>query len=164
MMDESGNACRAGGSPSSDTRARERTAACSRRPQQGSLDVSDLYFGRGQANEDVAASEAGLLGAKELPQHSFHPIAIDRARKDALGNDEAKPGNTERIGPEKQAEPGTPESSPTGEHRGDISGPEALPSTVTPAGAQTLNRLRPLARRARITARPPRVRMRTRNP
>lgn len=102
--------------------------------------------------------------AKQLPQHALHPVAIDRAGKDALGDDEAKPRDAERVDSGEDTEARTLERSPAGEQRGDVGGSEPQPSTISPADSQTLNRARPLARRARITARPPRVRMRTRNP
>ena len=82
-------------------------------------------FARRHADQDVAASEARLLRAKQLPQHALHPVAIDRARKDAFRNDETESGNAERIGADEHAESRTPERSPSGEQRGDIGGPEA---------------------------------------
>ncbi|HMK23820.1 MAG TPA: hypothetical protein VK466_15920, partial [Terriglobales bacterium] len=80
------------------------------------------------------------------------------------GNNQAQPGHSERIRPQKHAESWTPERSPASEQGSDIGRPEPQLSAVPTANAQTLNRARPLARRARITARPPRVRIRTRNP
>ena len=140
------------------------TAAWSWGSYETSFYLGERNLGRAHANEYVAASKARLLLAKQLPQHPLHPIAIDRAWKHALGNDDAKSGNAERIGSNEHAEPGAPERRAAREQRGDIGGPEPQPSAISLADAQTLSRARPLARRARITARPPRVRMRTRNP
>jgi hypothetical protein len=58
----------------------------------------------------------------------------------------------------------TPDGSPVGEQGRNIDRTEAQPPAIASAYAQTPRRARPFARRARITARPPRVRMRTRNP
>ena len=104
------------------------------------------------------------MAPEPLPQRTFRAIAVDRARKDTFGNDKTEPGNTEGVRFEHHTEPGTFDGSPAGKQRGDISRAESLPATVALATAQTLKRARPLARRARSTARPPRVRMRTRNP
>src|SRR5882672_7836624 len=164
MKGGSGSAFPKAGSPNIGNRERGRTADGSSGPYQALFDLTEHEPGRGHANQNVAASETRLLSAKQLPQDALHPVAIDRARKDALGNDQPESGNAERIGSEQHAESGTPERPSAGEKRGDVGRSEALPSTVTPADAQTLNRARPLARRARMTARPPRVRMRTRNP
>ena len=128
------------------------------------LDFRQFDLRSAHADQDIPASEARLLRAEQLAQHALHPIAVDRARKNAFRNDEPEPGNAKRVGAGEHAESGTLERASAREQRGDIRGPEAQPSTVTPARAQTPNRVRPLARRARITARPPRVRMRTRNP
>jgi hypothetical protein len=89
------------------------------------FDFVESDFARRHANQDIAASEARLLRAKQLPQHALHPVAIDRAREDTLRNDETESGNAEWIGAKEHAESGPPERSPAGEQRGDIGGPEA---------------------------------------
>jgi len=164
MRGESGNAHREADSPNSDSRAPGKTATCSRGSHEISFDFCRRNLSRGHADQDVAAPQACLLMAKQLPQHALHAVAIDRAGEDALGDDEAEPRDAECVDSGEDTEARTLERSPAGEQRGDVGGAEPQPSTVSAADSQTLNRARPLARRARITARPPRVRMRTRNP
>jgi hypothetical protein len=102
------------------------------------------------------------MGTKAFAQQPLRAVAVYGARKYPLGNNEPEPRNTQRICLEKYVEPGAFDRSPTGKQPGDVGRAKPLPTTV--ALAQTLKRARPLARRARSTARPPRVRMRTRKP
>ena len=104
------------------------------------------------------------MTAKPLPEHALRTIAVDRAREDTLRNDKTQSANADSIGLEQHAKTRTLGSPRSRQERSDICGTEPLPTAKTPALAQTLKRARPLARRARSTARPPRVRIRTRNP
>src|SRR4029077_12389278 len=162
--DGSGSAFPAWGSPNSGNQRRGRTAACSPGSNETLFYFRQRGLGCSDADQDVAAAKARLMRPEQFPQPALHPVAIDRARKNALGNDQTEPRYAERMGPEGHAESGTSERRTAGEQRNDIGSPETQPSTVAPADAQTPSRARPFARRARITARPPRVRMRTRNP
>jgi len=102
------------------------------------------------------------MGAKTFTQQPLRPVAVYGTRKYTLGNNETEPGNTQRICHEKYVEPGALDGSPSGKQPGNVGRAKPLPTAVTLV--QTLKRARPLARRARSTARPPRVRMRTRKP
>lgn len=117
------------------------------------------------ANQDVARPESLLMSAKPLPQHAFCPASVDRAREDTLRNDETQPAETDGVGLEHDAETEAFDGSRS-KQGNDFPVAEPLLAAKAPAiaQAQTPNRARPLARRARSTARPPRVRIRTRNP
>jgi len=117
-----------------------------------------------QANQNVAASQLRLMTTKPLTQHTLRAIAVHCARKDTLGNDKTQSTDADGVGLEHHAKTRLLDSSRSGQQRSDICRAKPLPATKALALAQTLKRARPLARRARSTARPPRVRMRTRNP
>jgi hypothetical protein len=104
------------------------------------------------------------MTAKPLPEHALRAIAVDRAREDTLRNDKTQSADANGIALEQHAKTRALDGPPSRQERSDICGTEPLSTAKTPALAQTLKRARPLARRARSTARPPRVRMRTRNP
>jgi hypothetical protein len=99
-----------------------------------------------------------------LAQPPLHPVAVNRPWKDALGNDKTEPGHAQHVRSERDRESCASDGPDSRQQRGDIGSAQALPAGIAPALGQTLRRARPLARRARITARPPRVRMRTRKP
>jgi hypothetical protein len=110
------------------------------------------------------AAETPLVDTEPLPKPSLQSVAIDGAGNCALGNDYAESGNPESIRPEQHGKTWTSDGPSSGKQRSNVSGPEPLPTAKSLALVQTLRRARPLARRARRIARPPRVRMRTRNP
>jgi hypothetical protein len=138
------------------------TTFCSRRSRQQFRDIGHSERFSRQPDQDVAASKSPLMGAKTFTQHPFHPVAVYGTRKYALGNNETEPRDTQRICLEEYVEPGALYGSPSCKQPGNVGCTKSLPATVTLA--QTLKRARPLARRARSTARPPRVRIRTRKP
>ena len=110
------------------------------------------------------AAETPLVDAEPLPKPSLQSVPIDGVGDCALGNDYVKSGDPECIRLEQYGKTRTSEGSSPGEQRSYVSGAEPLPTAISLALVQTLKRARPLARRARRIARPPRVRMRTRNP
>src|SRR3977135_3075157 len=83
-----GSAYRAAGSNCSDNSESTAITVCSRRSHQASLDFRQYNYTYTQANQNIATSKSRLLGSKQLPQQALHPVAVDRARKNALGNDE----------------------------------------------------------------------------
>jgi hypothetical protein len=137
---------------------------CSRGSRQAPLELGYHHGPLRHANQDIATSQLRLAASKPFSNHALDAIAVDRARQHPLGNDEAQPRDAERVCFEQHAETGALDGSPSGEQGNDIGGPESLPAGEAPVLAQTARRARPFARRARSTARPPRVRIRTRNP
>jgi hypothetical protein len=105
-----------------------------------------------------------LMNPEPFPKLPLQSIAIDSARDCALGNDYIESGDPEFVRLDQHGEARASENSSPGNQCGNVSSPEPLPVAISLAVAQTLRRARPLARRARRIARPPRVRMRTRNP
>lgn len=99
-----------------------------------------------------------------LAQLPLQPVSVDRSWKNTLGNDKTDSGHAQRVGSEQDRETRAPDRPDSCQQRGNIGSMQTLPAGIAPALGQTLRRARPLARRARITARPPRVRMRTRKP
>jgi len=162
--DESGNASQAWDRTHSDRPEQATAAACSR-GTHATIEIRCGNVSPRQANQDVARSEPLLMSAKPLPQHALCATSVDRAREDTLRNDDTQPGETDCVGLEHDAETGAFDRARS-EQGNDIPVPEPLRAAKAPAiaRAQTPNRARPLARRARSTARPPRVRIRTRNP
>lgn len=85
------------------------TAACSLGTQEALFDFDEREFARSHADQDVATSQAPLVCSEQFSQHALHPVPVDGAREKPLGNDQTEPRNAERIGPEEQAESGTPQ-------------------------------------------------------
>lgn len=118
----------------------------------------------GQAYEHVTAAQLFPVIAKPLAHDALQPVAIDCPAQVPARNDQSQPGRAERIGSELDGEAAAPDAAARGEQRFDVPSAQPLPLRVAPLAAQTPSLARPLARRARITARPPRVRIRTRKP
>jgi hypothetical protein len=115
----------------------------------------------------VHAGQAVAHGPEHLAHQSLCPVAIDRPRRDALGGDDADSGMSKPVGPRKYHEMTPHARSAFCQRLGELR-PAREPRAARQAGVrplnQTLRRARPFERRARMTARPLRVRMRERNP
>ena len=108
-----------------------------------------------------------LAMPEPLADEALDTVAVNCARYMAFGDDQAETAVGEPVGPKLDNERLAPVPATGGEQRRDIGGAEPLARAIRPAPdwrVQTPSRARPFARRARITARPPRVRIRTRNP
>jgi hypothetical protein len=136
----------------------------SRRIRQQIRDFRDDDCFFRQPDQNVAVPEPRLMTPEPLAQLPFQPVSVDRSWKNALGNDKTDSRPAQRVGSEQNREPRASDGPGSREQCGNIGSMQTLPAGIAPAPGQTLRRARPLARRARITARPPRVRMRTRNP
>jgi hypothetical protein len=116
-----------------------------------------------------------LFQAERLAHEAPDPVPRHRTGRETLGHDEREARVVERTGEPVEVEAGGAYHLAALQRRGDRCGTEPLlaaqalsaPQPVVEARSErqtTPSRARPLARRARITARPPRVRMRTRKP
>lgn len=119
-------------------------------------------------NHKICRRQFESAGTEAFANQAFDPIAVDRACNEALADDNAEARSTsagwtehlemcahfDRSGSERMRE--------FGRRKQALRAPEPEPG----CGSQvhTLKLWRPLARRARITALPPRDFMRTRNP
>jgi hypothetical protein len=143
-----------------------RSRGSSRHLRQQLSHCNDQFSGiRRQSHQDVSTAELALVDAEPFPDHTLEAVTINGARNDAPRNDEAKARAPERVRPRLYRHASTPHARARREQHVDVFAAESLFAGVALRAAQTTpRRTRPLARRARITARPPRVRIRTRNP
>ena len=123
-----------------------------------------------QAHQHIEPRQAIAPDAKYFPYDTLHPVAIDGPGRHLFAGDDSKPRVSESIQPGKHGEiPARPDRAGSQRCRELIRTPQPRRARKThprrPAPAvQTASRARPFARRARSTPRPPRVRIRTRNP
>ena len=125
-------------------------------------------YGRARAHDQVNPCECAALGAKYFARDAFTVIARYGARHHTFADYDAETRAGNPVGSGIHLEQPAVDPAFISEHRGERIG------TVEPVRpgkrvdlarpGQTPRRARPLARRARTTARPPRVFMRTRNP
>ena len=107
--------------------------------------------------------------AERFPHQPLRPVPVDRPRHRFLADNDTEARVALAIRHGKHGEVAARCGRPRSERRRKLLA-VLQPRRARQAGfrgdrgAQTLNRARPLARRARNTERPPRVRMRTRNP
>src|SRR5690349_17430431 len=120
-----------------------------------------------QLNHHVYTRQAVAHRPEHLADEALCPVTIDRPWRNALGGDNADSGMGKAVGPHEYHEMAPHARSALCQRLGELR-PAREPRGARQAGvellAQTLRRARPLERRARMTARPLRVRMRERNP
>ena len=137
---------------------------------------ADFHAGRGhrfaqrtaaQLDHHIHAAQAVASAAEHLAYQALRAIAVDRPARDPSTDDDTDARLTQPIGPGKHGEMAA-HPDRTGRQGSTIlfstQQPHAARQRRPVGAAQTPNRERPLARLARNTARPPRVRMRTRKP
>lgn len=108
-----------------------------------------------------------LVEAEHFARLALEAIAVDGARRDLSARHQTQPGMAEVIGLSGNDEIFPADTAITGKNGDELCGlpqPVCLGQGVCGNRRQTPSRVRPLARRARITALPPRVLMRTRKP
>lgn len=115
-------------------------------------------------DHDVAASELALAQSKRLARKTADSIARHCLPDQTLRDDEGKPWVLKLVRQALQNEALGSRAAPRFEHLCDRLRPQPLVWPQPGTRGQTPRRVRPFARRARITARPPRVRIRTRKP
>jgi len=119
-----------------------------------------------QLNHNINAGRPLGHGTEHLPHHALHSIAVDRARRDSPAGNDADARLGQAVGLDVNGEIAPRPRLTVRQRRAEMLAPlqpHAARQRARPL-AQALNRARPLARRARITPRPPRVCMRARNP
>ena len=104
--------------------------------------------------------------AERLAHQAFRAVAVDGPRRYPFARDDADAGIGAAVRPDEQREVAARTGGSEPEGRLELlSRQQSRAARQRGAGAaQTESRARPFARRARITFRPPRVRMRTRKP
>jgi hypothetical protein len=118
-----------------------------------------------EPDQQVNLAQTSLPGSEPLADLPFDSIASDRQRNMAFRRSQAEAGVTERIWPDLYEYAATTHFASIQQQRRNVLLAEPLDPGIAPAAVvQTASRARPFARRARMTARPPRVRIRTRNP
>jgi len=123
-----------------------------------------------QAHQHIESSEAIAPGAERFTHDTLHPVAIDSSRSHFLAGDDSKPRVSQTVRPRKHGEMSARPDRAGSERRRKLTrtaqpcrSRKIHPRRPVPA-VQTASLARPFARRARSTARPPRVRIRTRKP
>jgi len=117
-----------------------------------------------QPHKHIPSDQERLITPEPFPKQALGTITINGARKETLGYDQTQPGIVQTVGSDLDGN--QPCAARPGERKdlGDRVAAEPLRLPESLSAPQTPRRSRPFARRARITALPPRVRMRTRNP
>ena len=120
----------------------------------------------GQHDEIVTAQSPPVL-AKHFPHQPLDPVAVHGTRSNLLADDDADTRALQPVRLHEHAEMAADRHGLASERRlipGPFQETRRSRQRRPVRGVQTLSRARPFARRARITARPPRVRIRTRKP
>ena len=117
-------------------------------------------------NHDINAYWPRGHGAKQLPHHALHSITVDRPPRNAPAGDDSDASMRQAVGLDVHGEIASRPRFTGRQRRCELLAPlqAGAPRQRKAPLAQALNRVRPLARRARNTPRPPRVRMRARKP
>lgn len=118
-------------------------------------------------HNEINTGKPLLAQPKSLAYEPLYPVTVDRPGSNLLADNYADSRPVQCVCPRKHAEMATDRDRLPGERSQELDPPQQTRRTWQcrrTRGAQTLNRARPLARRARSTLRPPRVRIRTRNP
>lgn len=118
----------------------------------------------GQAKDEVAAAQFRLPMAERFPAEASDAISLDRSPHQPFRNDQRQPRVPEGIDDAVKHEALRSHGTAHLECRGHGAGTQPPVAPQPSAARQTASRARPFARRARMTARPPRVRILTRKP
>lgn len=117
-----------------------------------------------QTKDEVAATQFCLTLAECFTPETSDAISFDRPSHQTLRNDQREPRITEGIDDAVKRKALRSQGAARLERCGYGSGAQPPVAPQTGGARQTASRARPFARRARITARPPRVRILTRKP
>src|SRR5262249_39088070 len=123
-----------------------------------------------EAHDHVMSLDPGPSALKRDTQHSPDPVAVDRARKRLVADDESCATTITCSGREDDLQIVAVAPAPTAKHRVECAPPRKPVATARAhhrtAGCarQGVRRLRPLARRAASTLRPPTVFILARKP
>jgi len=118
----------------------------------------------GQSQNEVAATQFCLTPAKRFAPEASDAISLDRPFHQALRNNQRQPRIPEGIDDAVKREALCSHGAARLERRGYGSGAQPPVAPQASGARQTASRARPFARRARMTARPPLVRILTRKP
>ena len=145
-------------------------------PYQGCLQGSAATAIRGSLCHDnhIQTVQKSLVVSETLPRRSLHDVAPVSPTDSLPGNSETKSCRSSTVFCRKHREQRIARSSPASKHPLELGACQQPVVTREPdshrrrgrgtALSQADNLARPFARRAFITARPPRVLMRLRNP
>lgn len=121
-----------------------------------------------QPHDAIVSRDPVLLESERFADQAADAVSRHCARRQPLRNDQRDSRTGGRVGEPIQVEPVGARDPSGPQYRGDRCRAETLVATQTRAARAcrqtTPSRARPFARRARITARPPRLRIRTRKP
>jgi hypothetical protein len=117
-----------------------------------------------QAYHAIYSAPALLLPAEHLADQATNARPIHRSRCVAFGDDQRDACHRQAVHSKVQPEISTSPTTALAQRKLHGCRAEPLPPTKSLVWLQTDRRARPLARRARMTARPPRERIRTRKP
>lgn len=166
--DETGSSAQATDSPRTGTPGSAQTGLFSSFRRKRAFEVSDqrckLQPPGAKPHKQILPDQTRLFTPKPFPKKTLGTITIHSARKQTLRYDQAEPGIVETVGSDLDGNRARSPGPGNRKDLGDRFAPEPLCLPIPLNVAQTPSRARPFARRARITALPPRVRMRTRNP
>ena len=118
-------------------------------------------------DHEVIARKTRLFLAKCLAYHPLDAVTVNRPRRSLPADDDADARPGQGVPLHEHTEVAANCRRPARQGRRILLAPQQAFRPRQRSGTrrvQALSRARPLARRARMTARPPRVRIRTRNP
>jgi hypothetical protein len=123
---------------------------------------------RARTHDHIDARQGGAFGTKYFTHEPLAEVSRYRPRDDAFADNDAEPGRRRAVGSCIDLEPLARYPAFECEYRRigvrPVEPARARKRKPACGESQTPRRDRPLARRARITARPPRVFIRTRKP
>ena len=166
--DEICNSAQATDSPRTGRPGSEQTELFSSFGRKCALEVDDQRFELrppgAKPHKQILPDQIRLVTPKPVPKKTLGTITVHSATKQSLGHDQAEPRIVETVGSDLDGNRARAARPGSGKDLGDRVAAEPLSLPIPLSATQTPSRARPFARRARITALPPRVRMRTRNP
>lgn len=166
--DKTGNSAQTTDSPRTGTPGSAQLGLFSSFRRKRPVKVNDQRFEPqspgANPHKQILPAQHRLLTPKPFPKKTLGTVTIDGARKQTLRHHQAESGKVKTVESELDGNRAGAPRPATGEDLGDRFAAKSLRLPIPLSATQTPSRARPLARRARITALPPQVRMRTRNP